>query len=121
MQIKQNIPKSNMWHHCLFLLFLTQGFTRPADTENYVEHQNCTIKNVEAQKGRKLKLVSNVVSLESCYWVFEDECCYDDKKYGGCEGFDKSESPDVKNVRKADNSICLKDNEYNVEIDSDYN
>ena len=94
-----------MWRQRLLILcLLTISYTKQAETGDSVERFNCS-KTVEVTEAKTLKLDSKVYSLQRCYFVFNEECCYGDKKKRDCEDFKKSE-------------LCLKEDDYDVEIDN---
>ena len=72
---------------CILLLCLSHGDTEQAEDDNYsTESWNCTDKNVEVMKGKTLNLISPLDATGGrCFWVHNEECCYDDKQNGDCE------------------------------------
>jgi hypothetical protein len=101
---------------CLLLLgFFTSPTDQAAASSQEVKQKswNCTIeKTVKVLQGEAFTIYSHVDPNDRCHFLFTHQdnnyqCCYEDKYDKNCESFNYINDP-----------RCLKNDNYNVEIDS---
>ena len=109
-----------MWRFYLLLCLIHSEDTEQASVgrifslldDGSFESWNCTAINVEVSEGKTLNLIGSLDATGGrCSWIHNEECCYDDKKNGDCEYYKKS-------VTLTPNAVCLKDDDFEVKIDS---